>query len=356
LSGSIAQPLRYAQVSEAARHLLATEGESGRFEFKQAASAVGPDVLVAAANWAFMNGEEYVTLLVGVTETEDQTTGLVTGEVTGVSSLSKSIHAIQSRCLETLPVPVTVTFIEEGVETPKPFLRLEIRPTAPPHFDTKGRRVTRNNASTRPLTDQELLDMYLDREADKFEQRFQRTASDVLDRLSQLAAGVEELSDDLGSASSAAWEAADEARRSESVAQMIEYRLSNLQDFIEKQADGTPRSLLFRLGDMRLAVWQAFAQDAAAKPTKTTDQLIDRLSAQLQLQIDGNDWVANLAEFQFWEEALDRRGEHGTMTSWRREIRERERFKFTTVWPLHDEIAELRKTVTTAQRRRKTRK
>jgi hypothetical protein len=89
-------------------------------------------------------------------------------------------QSTRSRTASARPdLPVSVTIIEEAVATSKPFLRLKIRPTFPPHFDAEGRRQTRNNASTRPLTDEELLDLYLDREAAKFEQRFQQTADRV---------------------------------------------------------------------------------------------------------------------------------------------------------------------------------
>ena len=162
-----AEPLRYPQISPDAKDLLAAEGESGRFEFKQTARSVRPEVLCAAANWvALQRGAvEEMTLLVGVGEVKHPTTGLVKGEILGVSDLETAIQTIQNNIRETRPVPVAVTIIEEAVETPKPFLRIKIRPTFTPHFDAEGRRQTRNNASTRPLTDEELLDLYLDREA-----------------------------------------------------------------------------------------------------------------------------------------------------------------------------------------------
>lgn len=195
MAGPGRELLRYQQVSKTARSMLDAEGESGRFEFKQDAAAVEPDVLVAAANWVALapGRRDKVTLLVGVMEHEDPVTGLVTGKVLGVKNLDKARHSIQSRCGEIRPVPVGLTIVEEGVATDKPFLRLEIRPTFPPHYDGKGRRVTRDGAATRSLTDEELLDIYLDREAAKFERRFQQTAKTVLARLDELAEGVQEL-------------------------------------------------------------------------------------------------------------------------------------------------------------------
>lgn len=212
-------------------------------------------------------------------------------------------------------MPVGLTIVEEGVATDKPFLRLEIRPTFPPHYDGKGRRVTRDGAATRSLTDEELLDIYLDREAAKFEQRFQQTAKTVLARLDELAEGVPEVSDELGSASSAAWEAASNADDSTSVARMLEDDIESLFDFAEEQALLTLPQLYFRLVEKRQVVWSAFSKDAASRPTKATDGLIERLRKQLEQAIDPNDWASNLGELQFWKAVLEERGDRGTMTA-----------------------------------------
>lgn len=335
--------LRYDDVSETAQSMLDAEGESGRFEFKQEASAVDPAVLVAAANWVAREpSREKVVLLVGVKEHEDPATGLVTGEVIGVKSIDQAKHSIRSRCSETKPVPVGLTIIEEGVKTAKPFLRLEIRPTSPPHYDGKGRRVTRDGASTRALTDEELLDFYLDREAEKFEQRFQQTAGVVLARLAQVAEGIEEVSSELGSASIAAWEAASQADDSRSVARRIEDELESLGDYVEVQAGYTLPHLYFELQEMRKGVWAAFAADATARPTKATDRLLERLRVNLERAIDPDNWAMNLTELQFWQEVLERRGGGTTMTGWLREIKERDELVLETGMSLTNDIAQLR--------------
>ena len=62
---------RYAQISQAARQLLDTGGESGRFEFKRDAKAVSTAVLVAAANWVALSPDaERVTILGGSTNSQ----------------------------------------------------------------------------------------------------------------------------------------------------------------------------------------------------------------------------------------------------------------------------------------------
>jgi hypothetical protein len=332
--------LRYQQVSREARELLATEGESGRFEFKQTARSVKPEVLCAAANWvALQRGEvEAVTLLVGVGEVKDLNTGLVKGEILGITDLETAIQTIQNSIRETRPVPVEVTIIEEGVATSKPFLRIKIRPTFSPHFDAEGRRQTRNNASTRPLTDEELLDLYLDREAAKFQQRFQQTADRLesalgdidwaIDRvtsdLGDIDSNIDRLSQDFGQLHSAAWSAAQEAEESKSLAEQLQSDITDLTRYVIGQGDDTPAGLYFRVMDTRWRVWDAFCLDAAYRPTKTTDQLATRLKDLLEQPVPPDNWLANMNEIGSWNHVLKRRGEKWTMTAWFREIKQRE--------------------------------
>lgn len=334
--GSRPEPLRYQQVSRAARELLDSEGESGRFEFKQIAKAVRPEVLCAAANWvALQRGAvTEVTLLVGVGEIKNPETGLVTGDVIGLNDLEKAVETIQNSVRETRPVPVAVTIIEEAVETSKPFVRLKIRPTFSPHFDAEGRRQTRNNASTRPLTDEELLDLYLDREAAKFEQRFRQTANSVTRHLSEIEFAIEgvsgdlsaidantdRLSDEIGHLHEAAWTAAQEAEESKSIAEQLESAIADLQRHVLGLADDSPAGLFFGVMDRRWKVWELFSHDAAYKPTKKTDQIAARLKSMLEEPIPPDDWYANMEEVSSWSNLLGRREKRWTMTAWSREI------------------------------------
>ncbi|MEU5943811.1 hypothetical protein ABZ807_32715 [Micromonospora sp. NPDC047548] len=194
-------------MSSEATRLLATEGESHRFEFKEKADAVDARVLVAAANTVVLDKipEGFVTILVGVKEVADSTTGVVQGHVIGLTqmnddnarrnSLDNARHRIQSRASETLPVPVGLRIIEEGVDTKAPFLRLEVAPTRAPHYTRDGHRVTRYGASTRAITDDELVEMYLIREADAFRRRFGEVAAELTGSVERLGTSVETTAD-----------------------------------------------------------------------------------------------------------------------------------------------------------------
>ncbi|MDF2698429.1 MAG: hypothetical protein K0S65_6813, partial [Labilithrix sp.] len=126
---------RYQQVSDQAAQMLAL-GESGRFEFKSDVDAVHPKVLASLANAVALDPDrEVAQLLVGVDEVEDLQTGLVSGVPCGLAKgLDKAVARIQSMAGLTRPVPVGVFIVEEAVASEKPFIRVEVWPTAAPHF------------------------------------------------------------------------------------------------------------------------------------------------------------------------------------------------------------------------------
>jgi hypothetical protein len=185
---------RYRGLSAVSRDILSRQGEAGRFEFKETSDAVTVKVLVAAANAAAMDRTGNVTILVGVAEQTDTGTGVVTGNVVGLNELARDRGKLTSRAAETRPVPVGLTIYEENLAH-RPILRLEVRPTRVPHFDSEGRRVTRHGASTRAITDEELVDLYLDREAKYFAQRFRSVSQEVMARLEALDAQTQEFAD-----------------------------------------------------------------------------------------------------------------------------------------------------------------
>lgn len=195
---------RYQGLSAETQRILDQEGETGRFEFKQdAENGVKVSVLVAAANAAALEGIPSVTILVGVEEREYEETGVVTGHVVGLRDLERAKELITGRGRSVRPVPPNVLIIEENVKTARPILRVVVSPTRAPHYDDHGARATRQGASTRALTDEELLDMFLLREAASFRQRFQEIASEIEYSIGEVADQARELATQLNSIESA---------------------------------------------------------------------------------------------------------------------------------------------------------
>ncbi|WP_094451876.1 hypothetical protein [Microbacterium sp. BF1] len=324
-------------------------GESGRYEFKRDVEAVTVGLLAALANWVAAEPDREVAhLLVGVDEVEDKTTGLVHGQPFGLPrGLDKAVSRIQDVASKTRPVPVEVFIVEEGVAEPTPFVRVEVRPTMPPHFDDQGRRQTRQGRSTRALTDEELLRIYLDREAGSFAMRFRQVSDElrsavgaVGSQVDQIAEGIEnnvatpilaltrttqDAADAAESASSSADSAASSADTVSYEVEHVQRIVRELQRVVEDIQDDSTQNLAYRVMRLRRKVWWNFTVDTWEHKSKRADQLEARLrellSGEVSLEADRNTW-----ELRVWQDLLkDRRaqrGERGTQKWWDAAIRE----------------------------------
>ncbi|RBP65026.1 hypothetical protein DFO66_105132 [Brevibacterium sanguinis] len=337
------KPSRYQKISAEAQQMLAL-GESGRFEFKSEVGAVTVKLLATLANWVALDSEREVAhLLVGVGEVEDVTTGLVRGEPCGLSKgLDRVVARIQDLASKTRPVPVDAFIIEENVSGEKPFVRVEVRPTMPPHFDDEGRRQTRQGRSTRALTDDELLHVYLDREAGSFAARFRQTSAElrsavgaISDQVDDVAAAIEEsIAEPIRSLARTTESAAESASSAESSADSAsaasmsaEYEVSNvqqlvkgLQDVVEGIRDQTPESAAFQVATLRRTVWWNFAADTHEHTSVLADQLEQRLrmllSREISIDVGYSSW-----ELELWDDVIEVRKaqprQRGTQKWWR---------------------------------------
>lgn len=342
------EPSRHQEVSAVAQQMLAL-GESGRYEFKRDVDAVTVGLLAALANWVAADPtREVAHLLVGVDEVEDKTTGLVHGQPFGLpKGLDKAVSRIQDVASKTRPIPVEVFIVEEGVAEPIPFIRVEVRPTMPPHFDDQGRRQTRQGRSTRALTDDELLRIYLDREAGSFALRFRQVSEElrsavgaVGSQVDQIAEGIEKnvatpimaLTSTTHDAAEAAESASSSADSAASSADTVSYEVEHvqrlvreLQEIVEDIQNDSTQNLAYRVIRLRRKVWWNFTVDTWEHKSKRADRLQarlrDLLSGDVSLDADRNTW-----ELRVWQDLLkDRRaqrGERGTQKWWDAAIRE----------------------------------
>lgn len=342
------EPSRYNKVSAAAQRILAV-GESGRYEFKRDVDVVTPKLLAALANWVALDpARDVAHLLVGVEEIEDKDTGLVYGQPFGLpKGLDKAVARIQDMATKTNPIPVDVFIIEEGVAETAPFLRIEIRPTMPPHFDDEGRRQTRQGRSTRALTDDELLRIYLDREGGSFAARFRQTTTELqsavgavgsqVDQIAegiekniaqpihQLAATTQEAADAAGSAASAADSATSSADTAAYEVELVQRLVQDLQDVVEELHDDSPQNLAYRVIQRRRKVWWNFTVDTFEHTSTRAERLASRLRELLTSDVS-LDSARNSWELAVWKDLLSdrkaQRGERGTQKWWDAAIRE----------------------------------
>ncbi|QIM15197.1 hypothetical protein G7067_00255 [Leucobacter insecticola] len=337
------KPSRYQEISSQAQQMLSL-GESGRYEFKSSIDAVTVKLLAALANWVALDPEREVAhLLVGIKEIEDVATGLVCGEPCGLPrGLDKAVARIQDLASKTRPVPVDAFIVEENVSGEMPFVRVELRPTMAPHFDDEGRRQTRQGRSTRALTDDELLRVYLDREAGSFAARFRQTSDELRsavgaigDQVDDVAAAIEDnIAEPIRSLTLTAESAADAARSAESSADSAsasamsaEWEVSHvnqlvkgLQLAVEDIRDQTSEGHAFHLATLRRKVWWNFTVDTYMHNSKLADQLEQRLRALLTREIS-IDAVHSSWERGLWEDVLKARTtegrQSGTQKWWR---------------------------------------
>lgn len=349
-------------MSATAQRILAL-GESGRYEFKRDVDVVTPKLLAALANWVALDpAREVAHLLVGVEEIEDEDTGLVYGQPFGLPrGLDKAVSRIQDMASKTRPIPVDVFIVEEGVFTATPFLRIELRPTMPPHFDDEGRRQTRQGRSTRALTDDELLRTYLDREAGSFATRFRQTTTElqsavgvVGSQVDQIAEGIENniaqpiqrLTVTTQEAAQAASSAADAADSATSSADTAAYEVENVQrlvrdlhEVVEELHDDSPQNLAYRVIQRRRQVWWNFTVDTfehtSARVERLANRLRELLAKDVFLDLARNSW-----EIAVWQDLLDdrksQRGKRGTQKWWDAAIKEVVSFMESPVYPAPD--------------------
>lgn len=342
------EPSRHQEVSAVAQQMLAL-GESGRYEFKRDVDAVTVGLLAALANWVAADPtREVAHLLVGVDEVEDKTTGLVHGQPFGLpKGLDKAVSRIQDVASKTRPIPVEVFIVEEGVAEPTRFVRVEVRPTMPPHFDDQGRRQTRQGRSTRALTDEELLRIYLDREAGSFAMRFRQVSDELRSAVGAVGSQVDQIADGIEKnvatpitvltrttldAAEAAESASSSADSAASSADTVSYEVEHvqrlvreLQEIVEDIQNDSTQNLAYRVIRLRRKVWWNFTVDTWEHKSKRADQLQarlrDLLSGDVSLDADRNTW-----ELRVWQDLLkDRRaqrGERGTQKWWDAAIRE----------------------------------
>ncbi|WP_235734467.1 AlbA family DNA-binding domain-containing protein [Nocardioides alcanivorans] len=324
-------------------------GESDRYEFKRDVDAVTVGLLAALANWVAADpARDVAHLLVGVDEVEDATTGLVAGVPFGLpKGLDKAVARIQDVASKTRPVPVDVFIVEEGVAEKTPFVRVEVRPTMPPHFDDQGRRQTRQGRSTRALADEELLRIYLDREAGSFATRFRQTSAElqlavgaVGSQVDQIAEGIQrhiadpirqligttaEAADAAASASSSADSASASADSVQYEVEHVQRLMRDLRDVVKELQDDSLQNLAYRVLNLRRQVWWNFTVDTWEHNSKRAG-LIERrlrelLGGDVSLDAARNSW-----ELRVWQDLLEdrksQRGERGTQKWWDAAIRE----------------------------------
>ena len=181
-------------ISKITRKLL-SKGESVRSDFKTAPKGVKENDFVS-----FANTDIGGIILVGVKEDSGHN-GEQIGTVTGCDVSDGAILEITNRALSCIP-PVAIDVHIENVSD-RPFLRIEIPPSqTKPHCTPGGVYCRRDGRRNRPLQPDELLQIFLEREAQSFAKKFEAAADRITEDLNQLedslAQNIRSMGDQLG--------------------------------------------------------------------------------------------------------------------------------------------------------------
>lgn len=188
---------RLKSLSKISRELLES-GESQTADFKRSGDGISAEDFVAFAN------SEGGTILAGVDEIE-AADGVQKGSVRGCDVSDGAILQILNKAVACIP-PVAADIYIENTDD-KAILRIVISSSATkPHCTPKGVYCVRDGTRNRPLHPNELLQIFLEAEAQTFSDRFEESANRLVGYMeeieSSLSSSIDNMSSQLGWAES----------------------------------------------------------------------------------------------------------------------------------------------------------
>lgn len=169
----------YKELSERARRLLAHE-EGKEIEFKQSQDSLDIGDIIA-----FANSPAGGTILIGIKEVIERS-GRQKGVIVGCRVGDKEKLKLFSKINNIVPQLDVEIYVENAGR--KPFYRLEI-PSGPrkPYCSSSGEYKIRDDGHVKPLFPGKMLDILLEREGEKFRQRFEKGAAALEEAIFRLA-------------------------------------------------------------------------------------------------------------------------------------------------------------------------
>ena len=255
------------------RTLLAS-GETEWVDYKKIPGGVSADDLVAFAN---SGGGQ---LLIGVVETEKN--GAQAGMVVGCDVSDSAVLQILNRASSCIP-PVSVDIYIENLGREPIFRILVPASSTKPHCTPKGVYCRRDGTRTRALHPAEMLNIFLDIEAQAFAKKFEYAANKIADDLTSLEesldASIGRMADQLG------W---------------ADYQLGDTESKISAILSLSAR-IDDRTNDINQRMRSLFRQDGRDDPVKIfeAEKLVEQLVEQIYEDPDLRKGVVRGQELSF---------------------------------------------------------
>ena len=175
----------YRKLSKRAKELLAS-GESKVVDYKERVKGLHAEDLVA-----FSNSAEGGAILLGVREASENS-GAQYGEPIGHPIDDDTRLQILGKALSCSP-PVQIEIVIENLGA-NPFYRIEIPSGSnKPYATNGGTYKIREDGRNNPLLPEQLLRMFLEREAEEFNRRFSESTSKLTSDMSRALGSVQDL-------------------------------------------------------------------------------------------------------------------------------------------------------------------
>ncbi|WP_108171858.1 helix-turn-helix domain-containing protein [Christiangramia gaetbulicola] len=158
-------------------------GENETVDYKRDLKGLKSEDLVA-----FANSENGGIILIGVEEKSNGKTQI--GEIYGCDTSDKSRLVIMSKALACIP-PISLSIIIENTNK-KPIFRLEI-PSGiqKPHCTSGGTYKIRKDGRNSVLTPNEILEIYLTKEAKKFNKQFKKATKHLVENIDNVSSTID---------------------------------------------------------------------------------------------------------------------------------------------------------------------
>lgn len=165
-----------------ATQLLLDSGENDSVDYKRDIKGLKSEDLVA-----FANSPNGGSILIGVEEIEEN--GVTIGRVVGCETSDQSRLNIVTKALNCIP-PISITVTIENTKE-NPFFKIVIpESNLKPHCTLSGTYKIRKDNRNSVLTPEELLELFLEKEAKKFNRKFKKATKKLFKNIDSVNQSV----------------------------------------------------------------------------------------------------------------------------------------------------------------------